>query len=101
MSNLRQKESLQKGDLKVFNYQDSDAYRLGKKHGEVFITDWTIDNNISNIIEDISKHVKSTWSIACLKTYDYKVTVRFIDKEDADWFEDSEWNNKFERKLLL
>ena len=50
MSNLRQKESLQKGDLKVFNYQDSDAYRLGKKHGEVFITDWTIDNNISNII---------------------------------------------------
>ena len=91
---------MEKGQLNVYNYQQSDAYRLGKKHGELFVTDWSVDN-ISNIIEDISKHVKSTWSIACLKTYDYKVTVRFIDKEDADWFEEGKWNNKFERKLLL
>ena len=91
---------MEKGQISVYYYQQSDEYRLGKKHGELFVTDWSVDN-ISNIIEDIGKHVKSTWSIACLKTYDYKVTVRFIDKEDADWFEEGKWNNKFERKLLL
>ena len=100
--NSPKQERLEKGVLRVFNYQISDGYRMGKKHGELFITDWTVDrDNISSIIEDISRHVKSTWSIACLETYDYKVTVRFINKEDADWFEQGKWNNEFERKLLL
>ncbi len=93
---------MEKGQINVYNYQQSDAYRLGKKHGELFITDWSVDRtDISGIIKDIQKHVKSTWSVACVKNYNYKVTVRFIDIEDADWFEASEWNNEFERKLLL
>ena len=88
--------------IQVFNYEQSDEYRLGKKHGEVFTTNWPVDwTDIPSIIEDIQIHVKDTWSIACLKAYDHKVTIRFIDKQDADWFEASEWNDDFERKYLI
>ena len=93
---------MNKDTLCVYNYQISEEYRLGKKHGELFTTNWSVDRtDISSIIEDIQIHVKDTWSIACLRTYDHKVTLRFINKEDADWFEASEWNNDFERTFLL
>ena len=93
---------LRKGEIRVFRLCDNDGYFLGKTHGEIFITNWTVDyNKISSIIEDIDHHASDTWSIACLKDYGFKVTVRFLDKEDADWFENTEWGENCERKLLL
>jgi hypothetical protein len=90
------------GTKQVYNYEQTDEYRLGKRHGEIFITNWAVDQtDISGIIEDINEHVKNTWSIACVEKYDYKVTIRFMKKKDANWFEASEWNNDFERKILL
>jgi hypothetical protein len=94
--------TLRKGETRVFRLCDNDGYFLGKKHGEIFITNWTVDyNKISSIIEDIDHHASDTWSIACLKDYGFKVTVRFLDKEDADWFENTKWGENCERKLLL
>ena len=93
---------LRKGEIRVFRLCDNDGYFLGKTHGEIFITNWTVDyNKISSIIEDIDHHASDTWSIACLKDYGFKVTVRFLDKEDADWFENTKWGENCERKLLL
>lgn len=94
--------TLRKGETRIFRLCDNDGYFLGKTHGEIFITNWTVDyNKISSIIEDIDHHASDTWSIACLKDYGFKVTVRFLDKEDADWFENTEWGENCERKLLL
>jgi len=94
--------TLRKGETRIFRLCDNADYFLGKTHGEVFITNWTVDyNKISSIIEDIDHHASDTWSIACLKDYGFKVTVRFLDKEDADWFENTEWGENCERKLLL
>tara|TARA_R100000008_G_C3585391_1_gene171843 strand:- start:1913 stop:2212 length:300 start_codon:yes stop_codon:yes gene_type:complete len=98
--NSPKQERLEKGVLRVFNYQISDGYRMGKKHGELFITDWSIDDT-EKIIQYISTNAKGTWSIACVENYNFKVTVRFIEAEDAKWFEQSELNNNFEREMLL
>ena len=101
MNELKNGQLLTRGSKQVYNMQESD-YMLGREHGEIFITDWSVDRtNISGIIRSIYKHAKSTWSIACVEEYDFRVTVRFLDKKDADWFEDSDYNRNFERKYLV
>ena len=42
----------------------------------------------------------TTWSVACLEEYDYKVTFRFISPSDADYFQ-SKYCSECERKVLL
>ena len=92
---------LKRGDKVIFRYEQSTAYYLRKTHGEIFTTDWSVDYEpLSSIIEDMQGRTTTTWSVACLEEYDYKVTFRFIGQSDADYFQ-SKYCSECERKVLL
>lgn len=96
-----QAATLNKGTKITYNYENGDAYRFGKTHGEIFTTGWSVDYEpLSSIIEDMKAKTTYLWSVACLKEYDFKVTFRFIGQSDADYFQ-SKYCSECERKVLL
>ena len=71
---------------KVFNAVASEHYLMSKGKGTIIETSFSNESDVDHMVAWCKENVKTTWSYAKLKEYNYVITFRFFDENAADLF---------------
>lgn len=71
---------------KVFNAVASEHYLMSKGKGTIIETSFSNENDVEHMVTWCKENVKTTWSYAKLKEYNYIITFRFFDHKIAELF---------------
>ena len=71
---------------KVFNITATDHYLMSKGKGTIVETTFKNELEVEDMVSWCRDNVKTTWSYAKLKEYNYLITFRFFDYTQAQLF---------------
>ena len=71
---------------KVFNAVASEHYLMSKGKGTIIETGFSNESDVDHMVAWCKENVKTTWSYAKLKEYNYIITFRFFNDKSAQSF---------------